>query len=330
MKRVLSVFLVVAMVMSLAACGSGKVRITTQESSKNAEASAAESVSSESEDAKVSQESELESDAENVSESTPSVEDAFEEVLAVDNDQCTIKITGIDSDDIWGYTLKTYMENKSSDKTYMFSVESASINGVKAEPGFATEIAAGKKSNEEIHFSKDLSNGKSLEAQSVGDFTDIRLSFIVYDSEDWAADPVAKETVHVYPLGKDKAVEFVRASKDTDTVIVDNDDISVVVTNYDEGGFWGYTANLYLVNKTDKEFTYSVEEVSVNGFMVDPFWADSVCAGESAFSSISWSDSAFEENNITKVEEIEMKLRVYDAEDWSADAVYEEVVILKP
>ena len=40
--------------------------------------------------------------------------------------------------------------------------------------------------------------------------------------------------------------------------------------------------------------------------MVDPFWADSVCAGESAFSSISWSDSAFEENNITKVEEIEM------------------------
>ena len=68
----------------------------------------------------------------------------------------------------------------------------------------------------------------------------------------------------------------------------------------------------------------------MNGFMVDPFWADSVCAGESAFSSISWSDSAFEENNITKVEEIEMKLRVYDAEDWSADAVYEDVVILKP
>jgi predicted small lipoprotein YifL len=160
MKRVLSVFLVVAMVMSLAACGSGKVRITTQESSKNAEASAAESVSSESEDAKVSQESELESDAENVSESTPSVEDAFEEVLAVDNDQCTIKITGIDSDDIWGYTLKTYMENKSSDKTYMFSVESASINGVKAEPGLRLKLLPEKSRMKRFIFRRIYLTGK--------------------------------------------------------------------------------------------------------------------------------------------------------------------------
>ena len=51
--------------------------------------------------------------------------------------------------------LKAQLENKSTEKTYMFSVESASINGVQCDPMFASEVAAGKKANEEINFSTD-------------------------------------------------------------------------------------------------------------------------------------------------------------------------------
>ena len=106
--------------------------------------------------------------------------------------------------------------------------------------------------------------------------------------------------------------------------------LSSDVTDYDEDGFWGYTVNLFLVNKTDKELTYSVDEASVNGFMADPFWATSVGAGKVAFASMSWSDSDFEDNDITTVEEIEMKFNIYDSEDWSADAIFNEVVTLNP
>ena len=112
--------------------------------------------------------------------------------------------------------------------------------------------------------------------------------------------------------------------------VVDNEKVSVIVTDYDEDGFWGYTVNLFLVNKTDKELTYSVDEASVNGFMADPFWATSVGAGKVAFASMSWSDSDFEDNDITTVEEIEMKFEIYDSEDWSADAIFNEVVTLNP
>ena len=49
----------------------------------------------------------------------------FTELVAVDNDECSIKITGIDPDDMWGYSLNVQLENKSADKKYMFSVESA-------------------------------------------------------------------------------------------------------------------------------------------------------------------------------------------------------------
>lgn len=113
-------------------------------------------------------------------------------------------------------------------------------------------------------------------------------------------------------------------------MVVDNDSATVIVTGYSEDSIWGYTVNLYLINKTDKELTYSVDEASVNGFMADPFWASSVSAGKVAFASMSWSTSDFEENDITTVEEIEMKLRIYNSDDWSADDIFNETVTLNP
>lgn len=118
-------------------------------------------------------------------EAKNTAEKKFEEIVAVDNEFCTIKLTGIDPDDMWGYTIKAYLENKSPDKTYMFSVKEASINGVKNEPGFAKEVAPGKKGNGEIRFSNNLKD------YGITDYTDIRLLFYVYDSNNWTSDPVA-------------------------------------------------------------------------------------------------------------------------------------------
>lgn len=256
---------------------------------------------------------------------SPAQEITFSEVVAVDNEHCTIKITGIDPDGLFGYTLKAYMENKTSDQTLMFSVNSASVNGVMSDPLFAAEIAAGKKSNEEITFMRD-----SVEANGITDFTDIELNFRVFDSNDWAADAVAEETVHIYPYGEEKATVFTREAQSSDTILVDNEYATVIVTGYAIDDIWGYTANLYIINKTDTAVTVSVDEVSVNGFMADPFYADSVDGGKCAFSSISWADSTFEENGITEVETIEFVLRIYDSNDWMADAFVNELITLNP
>ena len=82
---------------------------------------------------------------------------------------------------------------------------------------FASEVAAGKKANEEINFSTD-----TLEENGIVEYTDIELTFKVYDSNDWSADPVGKETIHVYPYGEENAVAFVREAQATDNVIIDN------------------------------------------------------------------------------------------------------------
>lgn len=245
----------------------------------------------------------------------------FEEITVIDNEECAIKITGIDPDDFFGYTLKAYLENKSSDKTYMFSVSNAAINEVQCDPLFSAEVAAGKKSNNDISFSVK---------NDIGDFTDIEIAFRVYDSNDWTADAVAEETTHVYPFGKDNAIAYVREPQGTDNTIIDNEYVTVIVTGYEHDDIFGYTANLFLVNKSDKEIMFSANDVSVNGYMMDPFYATSVIPGKCMFSSMSWLDSTFDENGITEVEEIEFTFRAHDSNDFTSDDFANELITLNP
>ncbi len=323
MKKIAILLISLSMLLTIAACDSGSTPSNSETPAVTS--SSVDNLGKESTNEDSSKDDEV--GTVDVSEPVKNEdkEISFEEMTVVDNDQCLIKITGIEPDNWQGYTLKAYLENKSADKTFMFSVQSGAINGVQADPFFATEVAAGKKSNEQISFSDS-----KLSANGIVDFTDIELSFRVYDSNDWMADNAAEETIHIYPFGEDKATAFVRESQPTDTVLVDNDNVSVIVTGYNDDKIWGYTVNLYLVNKTDKELMYSVDEASVNGFMADPFWASSVNAGKVAFASMSWSDSAFEENGITSVEEIEMKLRIHDSNDWTSGDIFNETVTLNP
>lgn len=272
----------------------------------------------------------VEEPVEELAEDAPEVpvEEPFEEITVVENNECVVKITGIDPDNLWGYTLKVRLENKSEDKTYMFSLRSAAVNGVQTDPFFATEVAAGKKANEEINFLDS-----TLEENGITEFTDLELSFYVYDSNDWEADDVAAETVHVYPLGEDKAVAFAREPQADDLIVVDNDAVTVIVTGYEDDEIWGPAVNFFLVNRTDTEVMFSVDNVSVNGFMADPFYATTVTAGKCTFSSMSWMTSDLEEIGVTKmdeIEEIELTFRAYDSADWSAEDYFQETVTLTP
>lgn len=312
MKRLAAFLLALTLIFSLAACG-GDVT-PSSDPAKPSESSTAAPAQSESTE-----------NVQNSSENENKNEISFTEIVAVDNDECAIKITGIDPDNLWGYTLKAHLENKSAEKTYMFSVETASINGVRCDPLFATEVAAGKKANKEISFSDS-----DLKENGIGDYTDIELTFRVYDNDDWLADEVARQTVHVYPYGEDKAVKFVREPQTTDNVIIDNDYVTVIVTGYEEDTLWGYAVNLFLLNKTDKNVMFSADEASVNGYMADPFFATEVAAEKCAFTSMSWSDSTLEKNGITAVEKIDFKFRAYDSDDWLADDFANETITLIP
>lgn len=252
------------------------------------------------------------------------MEVVFDPLTVADNDECSIVLTDIDVNIGKECTIKANLENKSNDITYMFSIRGAAVNGLETDPFWAEEVAPGKKSISAISFSNS-----DLKKNNI-DFSDIELAFVVYDSNDWMADKVIKDTIHVYPFGEENAKTFVRAPQNADEIILDGNGVTATVIGYDKDDIWGYTIELYLQNSTDTEVMFGVDEASVNGYMADPFWAASVLPGKSKFSSMSWSNSELREIGVTDVEEIEFLFRARDNDDWFSGSIAEERVILNP
>ena len=266
---------------------------------------------------------------ENVAQAdTPSAPGTRElgETTVIDNELCTVTVTGLEEDRIWGVQLKLRLENHSADKTYMFSLSDMAVNGVAADALCAETVAPGKKSNTSVTIF-----GSDFDMDDIGGLTDIWLSFRVYDSDDWLADDAGSTEVHLYPYGEENAVRYEREPQPGDIVLAEADGASVIMTGTNGGGLLGgYGVELYLINATDKDLTFSANDVSVNGYMVDPFWAKSIGAGQVGFSEMTWFKSGFEENGITEVEEIELRLRIYDSNDWFADDVFNDVITITP
>ena len=75
---------------------------------------------------------------------------------------------------------------------------------------------------------------------------------------------------------------------------------------------------------------FSMDNASVNGYMINPFYATAVSAGKCAFSSASWSNKVLEDNDIDQVEELEFTLRVHDSDDLFAEDFVKETITLNP
>lgn len=180
MKRIATLLLVFTTLFSLVACG-GETLANDGVSDLN---EAAENTVQTS----ISQAETTESEEIIVSEEIIENEITFDEMVAIDNEECSIKITGIDEDNMWGYTLNVLLENKSADKAYRFSVRDAAINGIQCDSLFAEEVAAGKKSNDEISFTDS-----KLEENGITEYTDIELTLKVRDSDDWGRSLLLKK-----------------------------------------------------------------------------------------------------------------------------------------
>lgn len=111
-------------------------------------------------------------------------------------------------------------------------------------------------------------------------------------------------------------------TKFEEMILVDNEDVTFKITAMENDPIWGYTLKVFVENKTDLDLMFTLEAVSINSFMCDPFWATAVSAGKKSNSSISWLESTLEENGIEAVEEITFTLRAYDDNDWMAEDVF--------
>lgn len=126
------------------------------------------------------------------------------------------------------------------------------------------------------------------------------------------------------PTTADNKAEKISSFKEE--VVVDNEMVTFKVTGAPkEDEIWGQLIDVYLENKTDKTLMYSLENVSVNGYMVNVLFATEVSGNKKENTSITIFSDDLDKNKIDKIETITFTLRVYDANDWEADYIVDNI-----
>lgn len=136
------------------------------------------------------------------------------------------------------------------------------------------------------------------------------------------------------PVGTTKPEETTQpettAPQSSEKVLAENDDFTVMLKGFNPDDLLGFSMELFLENKDDESLMFSVRDVSVNSFMIDPFWASEIAAGKKANESVTFLSSDLEKNGIEKVEEITFTLVVYESDDMSAEYKLEQTFTVNP
>ncbi len=251
---------------------------------------------------------------------------AFSPITAVDNEECSIIVTDLKDDAEKGIIAELEYQNKSAEKTYMFTASDIAVNGISAGSLYAGEVEASEEKSETIYLSDILP-----EDLDIDEITDLELSFTVYDVGSWEAEPAADETIHIYPKGEDQAYAYHRQSEEKDVLLAENDQVKVVLIGTEADTLWGYALKLYIENKTESPIMFDIGTASLNGTAADPYWAQYLNGRKVFFTEVSWPISSLEESGITdpsEITEVVFELSAY-YDDFSADVLNETITLRK-
>ena len=248
------------------------------------------------------------------------------EVNLIPSDKCSFTVTGTELNEHLGLQIHVLCENNSP-RPLMFSWGNVSVCGFMYDPLWAEEVAPGKKVNSTIGI-----DTYALEKIGINNVEEISFTLTVRDSEEFMEAPIVEESYSLYPTGKNE--ETVKLPqyrhRDGETVIVDNEELTFIIYEVDDELADYYTLHCYAANRTGKDILLFWEDVSVNGFMVNPYWSVSIASGKQAYSEIIFFRSELEKQDIEVVQDITFRLQASDNNDWSADYLFDEIFTFKP
>lgn len=243
-------------------------------------------------------------------EKSEGVDVSIEEQVLVDQDG--IKITALEyvKDSIWGDGIKVLIENE-TDKDVMVGCNALIVNDYMINDLFASEVAAGKKSNETIYLSSS-----ELKAAGIDTVGRIEIYFHVYDSDSFDnifdSDCVTIETSAIDSIDM--------TANDEGTELYNDGGIRIIGKTVDENSFWGTAILLYIENQSGNNVGISVDDLSINGFMFTPYFSTTVYDGKKCIDDITIMSSELEENGIESIDEVELKFRIYNSDSYETIA----------
>jgi hypothetical protein len=238
------------------------------------------------------------------------------EQVVLDEQGVRITVLSLEEDNWFGPTLNLLIENN-TEKSLTVQARNTSVNGVMMDPYFSCDVAAGKKANSELSFlSTDFSDAGITTLQSV------EISFYVYETESW--DEVF--TSGMVTIQTNAPASFQQTFDITGTEVYNNKGIRFVVLGLDESDpVWGSNVRVYVENNGTRGITVQLTDVSVNGFMIDPYYYSALLSGKVAFDRITFFQTDLDDNHISSIETLEFRVHVYDTDSW--DTIVDSDVI---
>lgn len=232
----------------------------------------------------------------------------IEEQVLMDQDGVVITATEYVTDDLWGDGIRLLLENN-SERDVGIGCRALIVNDYMLTDLFSSKVAAGKKANETMYLSSTQLNAAGIE--NVGK---VEIYFYAYDPDTYEtlfdADCVTIETSAFAQMDTDPDGE------DEGTELYAQDGIRIVGKAVDEESFWGTAILLYCENSSGRNVGINVENLSINGFMMDPIFSTTIYDGKKAIEDITILSSDLEDNGIEKIEDVEVSFHIYDADSY--------------
>ena len=200
--------------------------------------------------------------------------------------------------------LKVKIENNST-TDYGIGIKQLYVNDCIVNTFFSQTVSAGKKANDTISFSStDLDNAK---IDTIGR---IEIYFYLYHPTEYTTIYSAPAvTINTSASGNVK-----NNVKDLGETVYNKGGFVIKCLETKDQGLSGGEVLFYVENNTKNIVSFSIDELSVNGYMcTDLFVVSDVASGKYATNTLDIYASTMEENNIEKIENIAFKFHIYDS-----------------
>lgn len=257
-------------------------------------------------------------------ETAPAIDISFLDKgdVALDNDDFKlILFYGDEYGDYFGPGFMAVCQNK-TDKSLLISFEDVTIDGASFDSYWANVIPSGKYGFYTMTFERD-----DMASWGITELDEVSFTLSATEMGLWYADELCGERITVYPTGLPagsvKPVSYI--FDPNDVVLVDNDDVLVVLLRSRSymDSFWGeFKIPVYVENRRDSSINVSWDDVSVNDYMLDPYFGATVQPGRVKIESATFGSYSLGNASIKEVKTVEFSLRVMDDEYW--DNLFED------
>jgi len=228
------------------------------------------------------------------------------EQLIFDQDNITVKVTGMSWDNKLMPEIEVFIENNST-ADVMIIAQWSTINGAMVDLMFSGQtIAAGKKANEVM-----MIYASDLKLAGIEVIKDIEFKLAVMD--DQYSTISRSPTITLTTVGSE---DYTQVFEPMGDVVFDQDGIKVSLgVPVESLDYDGINLQILLENTSGNNVTIQLMDTSVNGNMFTSFFHALVLDGKVAYKNIFMSQYELDDNNIDTIEKLEFKVVAFDPEN---------------